>query len=143
MAGDGAAHRVQRQRCSSEEAPAIEGDWVGVCNAGHRITRHRRPERPTACRQCAPRFDAAHLFTWTFRGRTVPMTPGYLAEIQRLQAPSDVTPTRVLRPGDPLRIVAEGRYRGVVGTVVKRDVGRHHVRVDGPVHVPFPLAEPV
>jgi predicted SprT family Zn-dependent metalloprotease len=132
------------ERCSSEEAPAIDGDWVGECAAGHRITRHRRPERPTACRRCAPRFDPAHLFTWTFRGRTVPMTPGYRAELERLRAPSNAAPTRVLRPGDPLRIVAEGRYRGVIGTLVKRGRTRYHVRVDGSVlTVPFPLVEPV
>ena len=56
------------QRCSSEDAPTIDGDWVGTCPAGHRVTRHRRPERPAACRTCSPRFDVAHLLTWTHRG---------------------------------------------------------------------------
>ncbi len=133
------------QRCSSQDAPSIDGDWVGLCDAGHRITRHRRPERPTACRQCAPRFDPAHLFSWTFRGRPAPMTPGYVAELERLQAAASAAPpARVLRKGDRLRIVAEGRYRGVVGTLVKRGRTRYHLEVGGRVlTVPFPLAEPL
>jgi predicted SprT family Zn-dependent metalloprotease len=132
-------------RCSSEDAPSIDGEWVGLCDAGHRTTRHRRPERPMACRRCAPRFHPDHLFTWTFRGRSAPMTPGYVAELDRLQAPAaGAPPTRVLRAGDRLRIVAEGQYRGVVGTLVKRGRTRYHLEVDGRVvTVPFPLAEPL
>jgi hypothetical protein len=132
------------ERCSSKDAPAIDGDWVGVCAAGHRVTRHRRPERPAACRRCAPSFDPDHLFEWTHRGRAVPMAPTYVAELERLRAARDAPPTRTLRLGDPLRIVAEGRYRGVVGTLVKRGRTRYHLRVDGQVlTVPFPLVEQV
>jgi hypothetical protein len=132
------------ERCSSKDAPAIDGDWVGVCAAGHRVTRHRRPERPAACRQCARSFDPDHLFEWTHRGRVVPMAPTYVAELERLRAARDATPTRAMRLGDPLRIVAEGRYRGVVGTLVKQGRTRYHLRVDGHVlTVPFPLVERV
>ena len=50
----------------------------------------------------------------------------------------------MLRTGDRLRIVAEGQYRGVIGTLVKRGRTRYHLRVDGSVlTVPFPLAEPL
>ena len=41
------------QRCSSADAPRVEGDWVGTCPAGHRKTRHRRPERVSACGTCS------------------------------------------------------------------------------------------
>ncbi len=41
--------------------------WVGVCPAGHTAHRHRRPNRPTSCVKCAPRFDARYTFTWTRR----------------------------------------------------------------------------
>ena len=56
------------ERCVSDDAPGIEGDWVGTCPAGHRVTRHRRPERPSSCRDLLARFDVAHLLSWTFRG---------------------------------------------------------------------------
>lgn len=133
------------ERCSSQDVPAIDGDWIGECAAGHRITRHRRPERPATCRQCAPRFDPDHLFSWTFRGRLAPMTPGYVAELESLRAPAEATPpTRRLRLGDRMRIVAEGPYHGAVGTLVKRGRTRYHLEIDGRVlTVPFPLAEPV
>jgi hypothetical protein len=97
-----------------------------------------------ACRRCGPRFDPDHLFSWTFRGRPAPMTPGYAAELERLRAAADTPPTRVLRAGDRLRIVAEGQYRDTIGTLVKRGRTRYHLEVDGRVlTVPFPLAEPV
>ena len=61
------------QRSSSVDAPRIDGDWVGTCPAGHRRTRHRRPERPSSCATCSPTFDVAHLLTWTHRGRPAAM----------------------------------------------------------------------
>ena len=44
--------------------------WVGTCPAGHVAYRHRRATRPTSCAKCAPRFDAAHTFTWVRRDIT-------------------------------------------------------------------------
>lgn len=41
--------------------------WVGVCPAGHVAYRHRRPTRAASCVQCADRFDARYLFSWTRR----------------------------------------------------------------------------
>ena len=137
------------ERCLSPDAPTIEGDWVGTCRAGHRVTRHRRPERPAACRRCSPRFDVAHLLTWTHRGRTVPMPPAYQAQLRRvLEAsppPGSAGPAVVpLRPGERGRVVAEGRYHGTVGTLVKRGRTRYHLRVPGGVlTVPFALVEKV
>ncbi len=72
------------ERCSSEDAPSIDGDWVGTCPAGHRRTRHRRPERPSSCTTCAPGFDVTHLLSWTYRGQAAPMLPGYRAELERI-----------------------------------------------------------
>ena len=133
------------QRCSAADAPKIDGDWVGLCSAGHRVTRHRRPERPAACKQCSPRFDPAHLFTWTHRGRTVAMTPAYSAQLELiLSRPAVTSPSRPLRQGELVRVLAPGRYHGVVGKLVKRGRTRWHVQIDrGVLTVPFGLAEPV
>ena len=138
------------RRCSSRDAPAIEGGWVGTCAAGHRVTRHRRPERPSSCRQCSSTFDAAHLLTWTHRGVPAPMTAGYRAELARIldraARPAGQPAASVvrLRLGDRLRISAPGtKYDGVTGTLVKAGRTRYHLRVDGSVlTVPFAMAEP-
>jgi predicted SprT family Zn-dependent metalloprotease len=132
------------ERCTSAEAPAIDGDWVGVCRAGHRVTRHRRPDRPASCRTCSRSFDADHLITWTHRGRSVPMSAAYVQALERLSQPAlPIAPTLVLRPGDRVRIVTPGqKYHGVAGTVVKRGRTRYHLRVPaGILTVPFALVE--
>ncbi|MFE1645923.1 SprT-like domain-containing protein [Microbacterium sp. P01] len=54
--------------------------WVGTCPAGHVAYRHRRPNRPTSCVKCAPRFDDRFLFAWSRRDistatRLAAMTP--------------------------------------------------------------------
>ncbi|QRV02282.1 SprT-like domain-containing protein [Arcanobacterium phocisimile] len=49
-------------------APHIPGAWVGVCPAGHRVERFRRPSRPLSCAICHPRaFSADHEFVWRRR----------------------------------------------------------------------------
>jgi len=53
---------THRGETATELAP-----WVGVCPAGHVAYRHRRPNRPTSCVRCAPRFDTRFVFTWTRR----------------------------------------------------------------------------
>ena len=137
------------QRCTDVDAPSIEGDWVGVCSAGHRVSRHRRPDRPASCTRCRSGFDVAHLLTWSHRGQQVRMSPTYDAHLRRLlAAPSPSTqpgvrprPARVSR-GDRLRITAPGRYFGLVGRLVKRGRTRYHLDVDGRVlTVPFALVE--
>lgn len=133
------------ERCVSRDAPELEGAWVGRCPAGHRVTRHRRPARPAACRQCGPTFDLAHLLTWTQHGREVPMSPAYDAQLRRIRATDPVGPPLVvLRPGDRARVVAQGRYHGAVGSVVKRGRTRYHLRIpEGVLTVPFALVEPL
>jgi predicted SprT family Zn-dependent metalloprotease len=134
------------QRCSSVEAPRLNGDWVGTCSAGHRRTRHRRPERPSSCATCSPTFHVAHLLTWTYRGQPAPMLPGYRAELERLQNPAPRPATTApLRLGDRVRIVLPGsKHDGVVGTLVKRGRTRYHLRVGHQVMtVPFALVQPV
>lgn len=136
------------ERCVSRDAPELEGAWIGTCPAGHRVTRHRRPDRPAACRQCGRTFDLAHLLTWTHHGRDVAMSPRYQAQLRAIRARLDATPPErplvVLRPGDRARVVAQGRYHGAVGTLVKRGRTRYHLRVaEGVLTVPFDLVEPL
>lgn len=112
------------------DAPQVAAPWVGSCPAGHTVQRHRRPERPSSCPQCSGRFDSEHLFRWQFHGRDVPM-------------PADAA-ALVLPVGSTVTITAAGKYRGAVGTVLKRGRTRYHVRLaDGLVAVPFLLAEPL
>ena len=133
------------ERCSSEDAPGIDGDWVGTCPAGHRRTRHRRPERPSSCTTCAPGFDVTHLLSWTYRGEAVPMLPGYRAELERITRAAPVREQAVrVGPGDRVRIVVPGhKYDGVAGTLIRRGRTRYHLRVGGSVlTVPFSMVEP-
>ncbi|MEI5673085.1 MULTISPECIES: SprT-like domain-containing protein [unclassified Nocardioides] len=132
------------ERCVSREAPELEGAWVGTCPAGHRVTRHRRPDRPAACRRCGPTFDLAHLLAWTHHGETVAMSPAYETQLRRLRArPVPAAhPAVVLRPGERARVVAQGRYHGTVGSVVKRGRTRYHLHTPiGVLTVPFELVE--
>ena len=137
-------------RCTSGEAPRIEGGWVGTCSAGHRVTRHRRPARPASCRTCSTTFDVAHLLTWTFHGEPAPMLPGYEAELARLRArqagtgqsaPPLVVPVRL---GETVRVRLPGsKYDGVTGTLVKRGRTRYHLKVGASVlTVPFGMVTP-
>lgn len=125
------------RRVVSEDSPEVEGDWVGVCPAGHRVTRFRRPAREQACGRCSPVFDRRHLLAWTHRGAPVPA----LGESAGRRRASVVDPASV-RVGETLRVAAPGRYEGVVGEVVKRGRTRFHLRVaTGVLTVPFGLVE--
>lgn len=132
------------ERCTSPDAPGVDGAWVGLCGAGHRVTRHRRPERPLTCRLCSTTFDLEHLVTWTHHGRTVAMSPTYAAHLRRLlEQPSRAPSGPPARVGERMRVIAQGRYEGVVGTLVKRGRTRYHLQVRGGVlTVPFSMAEP-
>ncbi len=140
-----AARRIgcSGERCLSPDAPAVDGAWLGLCSAGHRVTRHRRPERPMTCKLCAPTFDLEHLITWTHHGRTVAMTPRYAAHLRRLLVQPPLGPAGPpARVGERMRVIAQGRYEGVVGTLVKRGRTRYHLEVRGGVlTVPFSMAE--
>lgn len=76
--------------CLPSDAPRLPAPWVGTCPAGHTTERHRRPKRPSSCRRCSARFHPDYLIRWLFRGREVPMHPGYVAELRRLDAPLHV-----------------------------------------------------
>ncbi|MFI2103491.1 SprT-like domain-containing protein [Isoptericola sp. NPDC019693] len=132
------------RRVVRDGSPQVDGDWVGVCPAGHRVTRFRRPQRPQACARCSPVFDRRHLLSWTYRGSPVPeLGPSSTADAGLVPdaAEPPVDPAGI-RPGERLRVVAPGRYDGVVGTLVKRGRTRFHLRVGRSVlTVPFGLVE--
>jgi predicted SprT family Zn-dependent metalloprotease len=148
-------------RCVPEEAPRIDGAWVGVCPAGHRSTAHRRPMRVKSCRQCSKAFDASALLTWTYRGRSAPMHPDYVAELARVQGRAAEPATRqtgarqtntsggaasssALRVGDRVRLTGGGKYGGLVGTIEKRGRTRYQVQTRlGVLSVPFTMVEPI
>ncbi|MFE7406988.1 SprT-like domain-containing protein [Isoptericola sp. NPDC057559] len=160
--GHDAAWRATARRIGSsgrrlvrDGSPEVEGDWVGRCPAGHRVTRFRRPQRPQACGLCSPVFDRRYVLSWTYRGRPVPglgaaapsdgggsppVAPGSSAAGARDPRPG-VDPATV-RMGEELRVVAPGRYDGVVGALVKRGRTRFHLQVGRVLlTVPFGLAE--
>jgi predicted SprT family Zn-dependent metalloprotease len=148
-------------RCVSEDAPRVEGAWVGVCPAGHRRTAHRSPRRVRSCRQCSGVFDPSALFVWTYRGRAAQMPASYAAELAGIQgrtaepaspsaslssaSPSSVSPSSVpLRVGDRVRLTGGGKYGGLVGVVAKRGRTRYQVQTDlGVLSAPFTLVEPI
>lgn len=87
------------RRCVAPEAPQAPAPWLGTCPAGHAVTRHRQPSRPASCVRCARQFDVAHLFTWRFHGREVPMSASYRAAMRVLSGGpategADRAPTR-------------------------------------------------
>ncbi|QCX28491.1 SprT-like domain-containing protein [Nocardioides jishulii] len=114
------------RRCVDPEAPRVPGDWVGVCSAGHVVERHRRPHRVASCRECARGFHRDHVFVWTYRGRTVPMSPSYVQELAALRGAAPASGRLVV--GEQARIVVPGRFDGVVGTVEKVGRTRYHLR---------------
>jgi predicted SprT family Zn-dependent metalloprotease len=132
-------------RCVPEEAPKIEGAWVGVCPAGHRSTLHRRPMRVKSCHRCSKVFDASALFEWTYRGRSAPMHPQYVAELARIQGrPASPVPVTALRVGDRVRLTGGGKYGGLVGTIEKRGRSRYQVQTPvGVLSAPFGIVEPI
>jgi hypothetical protein len=126
-----------------EAAPGIEGDWWGVCPAGHRTTRHRRPVRVMTCSQCSRTFDIRHLIEWSRLGAPAVMHPNYTAELAALQGDVKAEAVRRLRVGQRVRVAAPGDHHGHVGTIVKKGRTRFHVRAGrGVLTVPFGLVEP-
>ena len=127
------------ERCVRADAPRVAGDWVGRCPAGHERSRHRAPTRLMSCGRCSRRFDVGNLFTWTFKGRQVPMPAVYaaaLAELHHRSAAGDRR--RHLRLGDVVEVVAPGPWRGRAGEVELVGSVRVQVRVDD-VLVSLPL----
>jgi hypothetical protein len=130
------------RRCVPEEAPRVEGAWVGLCRSGHRTSAHRRPVRVKSCRRCSPRFDRTALFAWTYRGHPAPLHPTYAAELARLQA-TVAAPAAEPRVGDQVRMTGAGKYGGLTGTIVKQGRTRYQVRTSkGLLNAPFSMVEP-
>ena len=146
------------RRCISSASGSILADWVGTCPAGHRVTRHRRPQRVQSCGQCWPTFDPDALFEWTFRGHRAALPVRYLQEVDTLRARQqslaaaitqqrDAADARVERPcglpvGSTVVVLGSGRFAGAVGTIIRRARTRYPVRVpDGLITVPFGLVD--
>ncbi len=141
-------------RCVPEDAPKLEGNWIGVCPQGHQQTKHKRPERVVSCSRCGGgRFDPTHLITWTWRDVAVRMHPKYVAELVRLADKHGGIPADQLEldgmlgggPGHPqvqgflapllpvgarVRITGDGQYAGLMGTVLSRGRSRYKVKTD-------------
>jgi hypothetical protein len=132
------------ERCVSPDAPRVEGDWVGRCPLGHERHRHRAPTRLASCARCSSTFDPRYLFTWTFKGRPVPMPPVYTAALAQLRAASDLEQRRrSLRLGDVVEITGDGSWAGRSGEIELVGAARIQVRVDDDlVSVPVDRVRP-
>lgn len=75
LAGPGAKHgpvwrqwavRVgaQARRQLPPDLPAPAPKWVGVCPAGHKVGRFRRPKSTLSCSICRPSYSPEHTFKW-------------------------------------------------------------------------------
>lgn len=147
------------QRCVPAEAARAPAAWEGTCPRGHLTTRHRAPTRVQSCKRCSRSFDPDAVFTWTLRGRQVPMHRSYAEELARLTtagrdaayAGAAGSPRRddevgpvpaapVLPVGSRVRLLGGGKYSGVVGVIEKRGRTRYHVRTrHGLITAPFPV----
>ncbi len=129
------------ERCLSQDAPTLPGNWVGTCANGHTVQRHRRPARVGSCTQCGSGFDLSRILTWTYRGQPAAMTPGYDAELRAIR---EHRPHVRVNVGDQVRVVVGGRWKGTVGRVVKRGRTKYHVLTPaGVLAVPFVGVEPM
>lgn len=119
------------ERCVSPDAPRVDGDWVGRCPAGHERSRHRAPTRLASCGRCSRTFDARHLFSWTYKGRTVPLPPSYAAALADLRDQAGVEERRRrLRLGDRVQISGGGTWGGRSGEVELVGAARVQIRID-------------
>lgn len=64
------------RRLVPPEAPRVTGRWVGICPAGHTVTRMRRPVIPLSCARCSRRFCVANLLEWSLDGQ--PVAPAHI-----------------------------------------------------------------
>jgi hypothetical protein len=131
------------QRCSSAEAPTVEGAWRATCPAGHTLTRHRRPTRVGWCGRCSgpPRV---RVFESTFHGQSGTMHPNYVAELTALLADVPHQAPGSLPPGQVVRVTAPGPYGGLVGPILRRGRSNYKVRLEeGVLTVPFAWVEAV
>jgi hypothetical protein len=128
-------------RCVSSDSPRVPGDWTGRCPAGHEKSRHRAPTRLMSCGQCSRRFDARHLFTWTYRGRPASLPSSYAAQLAALAVVQHSEPAARPTPmvGDLVEVAIDGSWAGRTGEVELVGAVRCQVRV-GDDLVSLPLA---
>lgn len=132
------------ERCVSTDSPRVPGEWVGRCPAGHEKSRHRAPTRLMSCGECSSRFDARHLFSWSYRGRPAPLPPAYAAQLAALRRTERPAPTVRLEVGHQVEVAAPGPWRGLVGEVEMVGAVRCQVRVDDElVSLPLDAVRPV
>ncbi|GGL43407.1 hypothetical protein GCM10012283_27500 [Phycicoccus endophyticus] len=125
------------ERCVPNDAPRVPGDWVGRCPAGHERMRHRAPTRLMSCGRCSRAFDPAHLFTWTYRGRSAPLPASYTAELAQLRPAVAAVRAQPPRLGEAVEVAA-GPWQGRSGEVELIGAVRCQVRLgDDLVSVPL------
>lgn len=128
------------ERCVPDDAPAVPGDWIGVCLQGHAVDRHRRPERVLLCTACGDRPVTERIFEWLHHGRPAAMHPNYVDELRALCEGRRLVRLGV---GHRARITVPGDFYGRVGTVVKTGRTRYHLRVaEGVLQVMHAGVEP-
>ncbi|PRY56110.1 SprT-like family protein [Knoellia remsis] len=135
------------ERTVDADAPKVDGPWRGECPNGHVVTRHRRPTRVMSCARCRRGFDPTLLLEWTYRGRRVPMSESYRAELDALTRSGRV-PSAPSRPayratiGELVRI-AGGTLDGSLGEVEAVFATQAQVRVDDDLYaVPLHALSP-
>lgn len=128
------------ERCVSSDSPRVPGDWMGRCPAGHEKARHRAPTRLMSCGECSRRFDARHLFTWTYQGRPATLPTTYAAQLAALAATRRPAEQFTATPfvGDLVE-VSSGPWRGLAGEVELVGAVRCQVRVDDDELVSVPI----
>lgn len=133
------------QRQVSPESARVPGRWVGRCPNGHEVTRHRAPRGVLLCGACRGRLPRERVLSWTHDGAPVPLSAAYRRQLDAVMAgPARLPRDPQVTVGERVRVVAQGRYGGIEGVVVKRARTRYHVAVDGGVlTVPFQLVERV
>ena len=129
------------ERCSSAEAPTLEGAWRATCPEGHTLTRHRQPTSVGLCLRCSgPPRD--RVFEWTFHGRSVSMHPNYVAELTALLADAPQQAPGRFGPGQVVRVTVPGPYDGLVGPILRKGRSNYKVRLaEGVLTVPFAWVE--
>ncbi|GEM_PF-1617042 len=107
------------ERCFDSATAHVDGDWSGVCSAGHSRGRHRAPKHFTvSCGVCLPQeFDERYVLKWYWRG--IP----------------------VLEPGTDVELLGDHEWTGLRGRIGRLKDKRYLVILDDgrSLNVPFPF----
>jgi len=57
----------RNEKISAKLVDEEHARWLGVCSAGHRYYRYRKPTRQSSCAKCSKKFDPRYLIVWTER----------------------------------------------------------------------------